>query len=670
MNSEHMSRRSVLRAGGVAGLAAATGLATAGASAAAPADQHRTKIVDLGPAVVRFSLMSAVLVGDILYIGSRNLEAAKIIAFHVPTGKVVGETSLATGHSVQAIAADPTGAYVYAGVLQKAAGAGYVYRWDLKALGTPATALGRIKDRDVRDLAVAPDGTVYAVGSGGATAPALWEYDPAKKEFAELGSPSPDATTALAVAATRDTVFFGAGSTLHAGGGASKAVLFAYDRTSRAFTDVTPAELRGDAAVRELAVVGDRLAVGTAGSTEPSKVAVMDLTDLSRYEVASSTGKTAKKFAAADGRIYFANETGLLAYDTATRTVAPVEFEGPALGEIWGVDSRDGKILVTSAFGFVAEIDPKAKKAEVTELAEAGAPASPQTVMGIAAGGGNVYISGTGTIARHNLRRREVAYLRAPGEAKDAIVVGDTLYTGQYSSEGIWAYHPRRLDPIRKVASFPAAQNRPADVAWDDTHRLVLVGAESDTEGGGSFWTYNPRTGTSRCFVNPIDAGQCVRGVAAKNGVAYLGGDNNTKTTPYATVVAFDPVAGKELWRIDPQQTAGIAALALRGRHLYGISRKGGFFVINVRTRTLIHRADITAVSKGYAAMVTNQGVVYGVSDTTVFRFHPRTFAVSVVVPDINGGWYSGSHLANDELGRLYTMRGRNLVQITDRPGF
>ena len=66
--------------------------------------------------------------------------------------------------------------------------------------------------------------------------------------------------------------------------------------------------------------------------------------------------------------------------------------------------------------------------------------------------------------------------------------------------------------------------------------------------------------------------------------------------------------------------------------------------------------------------MVTNRGVVYGVSDTTVFRFDPRTFAVTTVVSGINGGWYSGAHLANDEAGHLYTMRGRNLVRITDRP--
>ncbi|MEU7581725.1 hypothetical protein AB0B50_29455 [Streptomyces sp. NPDC041068] len=312
-----------------------------------------------------------------------------------------------------------------------------------------------------------------------AAAPALWEYDPAKGEIVGHGVPSANATTAQAVAATDTTVFFGAGSILHGGGGKSKAALYAYDRSSREFTHVTPSELQRDASIRELAVVDDKLIVGTAGHAALAQLAVMDLSDLTAYRV-----------------------------------------------------------------------------------------------------------------------------------------------------------------------------------------------AESDTEGGGSLWTYDPRTERFRCYVDPIDEGQCVRGVATKDGVAYLGSDNNTGAGPKATAVAFDPVAGKELWRVDPQQSAGVAALAIRGRHVYGVSRKGGLFVVDIPRRKLLHRADISAVSNGYAAMVTDRGVVYGVSDTTVFRFHPRTFAVSTVVADINGGWYSGSRLTNDESGRLYTMRGRNLVQITDRPEF
>ncbi|MFD4258274.1 PQQ-binding-like beta-propeller repeat protein [Streptomyces sp. NPDC058534] len=666
MNNPHPSRRTVLRAGGVTGLAAAVGLTAHSAQAAPAAADRAPHIVDLGPAVRQFSLMSALLIGDTAYIGSRNIEPAQIIAVDLPTQKMVARTDLANGHSIQALAADDSGRYLYAGILQKASsGSANLFRWDLHSPDRPAEPLGSIADRDVRALAVAPDGVVYAVGGGSGTAPALWEYDPATGEIRNVGTPDPEVTLARAVAATRTHAFFGAGTTFNGGGDTSRAALYVYDRSAKSFTSIAPSELLGDPSIRDLAVLGDRLAVSTAGSTEDAKVALLDLNDLSSYQVATSIGKVAKSFAMIGDTVYYANEEGLLAYRPRTNAISPVRFDGPELGEIWGVDSRAGKAVVTSAYGFVAQIDPERGTAAVTDLGRAGAPMAPQTVMGIAAGGGYVYVGGNATIARHTLGSDEVVNLRAPGEAKDAIVVNRVLYTGQYNSQGIWRYDPRTGE-IGQAAHFPSEQNRPLDVTFDEDNGLVLAGVQSDTEGGGALWTYHPRTNRCRHFANPVDESQCVRGIASRNGVAFLGGDNTTPTGPRSTVVAFDPVAGEELWRVDPRQSAGTAALAVRGRHLYGLSRKGGLFVIDIPRRKLIHRADVSSVSNGFAAMVTNRGVVYGVSDTSVFRFHPRTFAVSVVVPDIDGGWYSGSHIAHDERGRLYTMRGRTLVQITD----
>ncbi|WP_017200054.1 PQQ-binding-like beta-propeller repeat protein [Arthrobacter sp. M2012083] len=671
MEKSNISRRSVLQVGGAASLAAAIGLAAgqpASASALLGSKPKATEILDLGPAVVQFSLMSGLLVGDVLYIGSRNLEPVRIIAFHVPTGKVIGQTELSNGHSIQTLAADPSGRYLYAGVLQKAAGTlPNLFRWDLNSLGTKATAIGYIGDRDVRDISVAPNGRLYAVGGGSSTAPALWEYNPATGQVASLGIPDAGATLARAVAATDATVFFGAGSTLNGGSGASRACLYAYDTASRKFTNVTPSEILPDPSIRDLAVVGDKLVVSSAGSLENAKMAALSLANHSSYALAVSEGKVAKSFAVMGDNVYFANETGLLAYSLASNTIAAVPFEGPSLGEVWGVDSRDGKLLVTSGYGFIAEIDPVAGTSKTTDLGEAGAPSDPQTVMGIAAGAGYVYVGGNGVIARRSLKDGHVTNMRAPGEAKDAIVVDGALYTGQYSGQGIWSYNPLDGNSITQVAEFPKEQNRPLDVCWDERNKLVLVVTQADTEGGGSLWTYDPRTGKKGFFVNPIDDVQLVRAVASREGVAYLGG-GLPGITGAGTVVAFDPIAGKELWRIDPGQGAGVSALAVQGKYLYGISRKGSVFVIDLPKRKVVHQADISSVCYGFAALVTNRGAVYGVSNTHVFRFDPKTFELATVVADIDGAWYSGSHINNDEDGYLYTMRGRNLVRINDHP--
>lgn len=669
-DSPSPSRRRLLQAGGAFGLATAAGSLLAPRAVAAAGAAPSTVVTDLGPGLVQFSLMSGLLVGDTVYIGSRNLTPSSVIGFHLPSRKVVSSTHLGAGPepSVQALAADPTGQYLYIGVLVKAdQGRPNLYRWDLKTPDKPAVAIGRTEDRDIRDLAVAPDGTVFAVGGVPGKAPVLWEYDPATGVVTDRGAPDPKATLARAVAATGTTVFFGAGSVLAGGSGASRASLFAFDRQTRTFTSIVPKEMEKDPSLRELAVVDGHLIVGTSGGVDPAKVAVMDLEDLSSYTVVATEGKVVKTFAADEERFYFASETGVHAYSKANRTISPVQFTGPDLGEIWGVDHVDGKLAVVSGYGFVAEIDVSARTSVVTDLHDAGAKAGPQAGMGIAAGRGYVYLGGNGAVSRRDLKSGEVVNLRAPGEAKDAEVIDGVLYTGQYNAQGIWRYSPSARRQPQQAASFPSEQNRPLDTSWDPDNGLLLVGVQSDTEGGGALWTYSPKTGKSASYVNPIDDIQLVRAVANRDGVAYLGGDNASKEGPRATVVAVDPVTGKEQWRLDPQQTAGVAALAVQGRNLYGLTTKGGLFVVDRRTRKVVHSADVSSVSKGFAAMVTNRGAVYGVSDTTLFRFHPKTFAVSTVVADINGAWYSGPHV-NAHGGLLYTLRGSSLVAVDDRP--
>jgi hypothetical protein len=289
-------------------------------------------------------------------------------------------------------------------------------------------------------------------------------------------------------------------------------------------------------------------------------------------------------------------------------------------------------------------------------------------VMGIAAGCDAVYVGGNGTIARHSLRDGTTQYLRAPGEAKDAEVINGVLYTGQYSSQGIWTYNPAKDQAPRQAAAFPGGQNRPLDTCWDPMRNCLLVAVQSDTEGGGALWTYDPVKAKKANFLNPIDDVQLVRAVATRQGIAYLGGDNAQKTGPRGTVVAFDPAAGRELWRLESGQAYGIGSLAVLGKYLYGMALKGGFFVVDLEQRKLVHTADHRAVCPQWSAMVVNRGRVYAVSDTTLLRFDPRTFAMTVVAAELNGGWYSGCHVNRDERGVLYTMRGTNLVAIDDRP--
>ncbi|MEV4776744.1 PQQ-binding-like beta-propeller repeat protein [Microbacterium sp. LWH12-1.2] len=676
--SQNVSRRTALQLGlsGIlaAGMTAAT-VSPAFAAAPRPAGPKRpagrktTRITDIGPGMMQYSLMSGVLLDGVCYIGSRNLEPVSILALDVASGKVLHTTNLTSGHSIQALALDRERRILYAGVLQKAAGTPNLYRWDLNQPQNPAVALGELGDRDVRDLAVAPDGVLFAAGgtSGAGIAPKLWQYDPATEQITDLGVPDPSATLARAVAATDTTVYYGAGTTFGGGSGSSRATLYAYDRATRVYSDITPAEMKADPSIRELMIDGDRLLASTAGGAEPTKVAAISLADPSTYLLATSIGKTAKNFAVLGDDVFFANETRLIRW-TPTSGALGLFDVGVDLGEMWGLDPLDGELLAVSGYGYVATVRGDGTVSRTIDLGEAGAPVSPQTCMGIAVGAGYAYVGGNGGVARHDLRGGGVINLRSPGEAKDAEVLGGVLYTGQYSSQGIWRYDPASGQPMQQAMEAPTAQNRPLDTRWDDVNELLLVAAQSDTEGGGSIWTFDPVTGTSTSVINPIDDIQMVRAVTTSGGIAYLGGDNAQKTGPRGTVVAWDPVAGRELWRIETGLPNGIAALESHGRYVFALTIKGGLVVIDGPRQKIVHTADHGALVKGFAALKAARGVIYGVSDSTLFRIDPKTFAVTVVVADINGGWYSGPHLNVDEEGVIYTLRGRTLVKVEDWP--
>ncbi|POC78907.1 hypothetical protein CRN61_13360, partial [Vibrio vulnificus] len=122
-------------------------------------------------------------------------------------------TDLGSGYSIQAMAPDASGRYLYAGVLRDGMdGKPNLYRWDLSTPDQAAIGVGETGDRDIRALAVAPDGKVYLAGGGQTSiAPSLWEYDPATEAVTSWGVPDPGATIAQSVAATGNIVYFGTG---------------------------------------------------------------------------------------------------------------------------------------------------------------------------------------------------------------------------------------------------------------------------------------------------------------------------------------------------------------------------------------------------------------------------------------------------------------------------
>jgi len=631
------------------------------------AETSTSSIEDLGPAnASMFPLMSGLQVGDLLFIGSRNLTPSQVIGYHLPTRRVIRRHRLGPGKFVQALAASPDGSTLYGGVV----GAGsepnlYAIEIhdpvDVGSRDCPARPVATFPGLDGRALSVAPDGVVFAVGKQ--DPPSLWEFRPASGEVRQLAVPDPKATQARGVAATDRTVYFGSGSNLGGGGGASRSDVFAVDRKSGQVTSIQPSALDDDPAVRQLALAGDRLLVGTQGRGGIGHLSVIPLESPERAEVHRFPGKSVGCFHVTDEAVFFGAH-GVYRYDRSTGTIE--EIPGVDVTERWALGyfrsaDDEAELINLSSFGAVQHVRPSTGRTETVDLLEAGAPAQPQLGMSLAVDDDRVYVGGNGGVVRHDLRTGAVARLPVPGEAKSMDVVSGALLMAVYNSQGIW----RAVDgAARKVATLPPEQNRPQDTAWDADRGLLLIGSQNDTEGGGSLALFDPETVSVELIVNPIDELQMVRAVAVTTDRWYLGGWSRYRNGSPGEIVALDPATRSEQWRLDPQLGAGLSCLGVLGNTVVGVTMNGRLVAVDRHQGKPIADRDVTGLTPGMSQLVRVGDRLFVGTEHAVFAVD-QDLGIEVITDRLDGAWYSGPKIAADRQGRLYTLRGRHLVRIT-----
>ncbi|GAB2592342.1 NHL repeat-containing protein [Kribbella endophytica] len=651
-----IGRRQALQLGAAAGIAVAA--ARVGTAAAATTTAPRVEVTDLGPGVTNFSLAAGIPVGDRVYVASRNIDPMRIVGFDLTTDKVTSVTA-GPGISTQLLAADPQGKYLYAAIDERGQAAPGFIRLDLSAPDAPKEDLASIPGLGPYAITMAPDNVLYFGGQE--KNPSLRRYDGATGELTTVPGPDPLAPMIRCLLATEDRVYVGTGASLGATPTSSKAGLFVLDRATNEYTSILPAEFADAVEVRDLMIEGDSLYVCST-TKDGAAVAIVDLADPTSYRLLQSDRPFLRLPRVLGDKIYF-NGGALIELTVATGKFREVTVAGAQFGEIWGLWIRAGKVMVVSAFGLVFEVDPATGTSKTHDLIAGGAPTGPQLAMSVAAGAGGVYVGGTNSVMYHDLRSGKQTRILAQSEAKDVLIRDGVGYFAQYNQIGILAYNPRRDGQWpRTVAPLPSAQNRPHQIVWDDRHRLALVGIQSDTQSGGSLLTFDPRTRATTAAINPIDATQMVRAVTVHDGIAYLGGQNVGNTG--GTVVAWDPQRRKELWRLDPQaKGTGVTGLAVLGGRLYVMCHRGDFFVIDLRTRKIVHTANHGPVVPNYGTLLVSKGQAYATSSKAFFRFDPKTYARTDLVT-LNAEWYGIPRSALDERGTFYAIRGRNLIRI------
>ncbi|MCX5085438.1 hypothetical protein [Streptomyces sp. NBC_00401] len=652
--SPSIDRRRVLQLGALAGLAAAFA-----PGMAAAADTPPVRITDLGPAVNNFSLAAGIPVGDRVYVASRNIDPMRIVGYDLTTRKVTSITP-GPGISTQLLAADPDDHYLYSAVDERGGAEPGLIRLDLSKPDAPKEDLASLGGLRPYAIAMAPDGVLFFGGQE--VGPRLRMYEPAAGALKEITGPDPDVPMIRCLVATEHHVYIGTGASLGATPTSTKAGLFVMDRATGEYTSLLPPEFADAVEVRDIALKGGKL-YACATPADGATVAIIDLADPSRYQLLKYSSKFLRlPVFVGDDKVYFNGGT-LVELTLSTGVFREIKLQDGEFGEIWGLWERGGSVMAVSAFGLVYQVDPATGQATTYDLVAGGAPADPQLAMSVAAGAGGVYVGGTNAVIRRDLRDGTKTRILAPSEAKDILIHEHVAYFAQYNSIGILAHDPR-VDGewTRKPALLPPDQNRPHQIVWDDQNQVALVGLQSDTRGGGSLMTFDPETSKTTVAVNPIDKTQMVRAVTAQEGLAYLGGQNVGNSG--GTVVAWDPIRHRELWRMTPQtKPTGVTGLAVLGHHLYVMCYKGDFFVVDLTTRKVVHTANHGPVVPNYGTLLVSRGQVFCTSSRAFFRFDPRT-SERTDLATLDGEWYGIPRSAVDEQGQFYAIRGRNLIRI------
>ena len=599
-NPPTLSRRHVLQAGGAAGLAAALGLSASGPAAAksSTAQTAPPKIVDLGPAVVQFSLMSSVLVGDIVYIGSRNLDPVRIVAFHVPTGKVVGETVLDTATASRPWRPIPRAATctpVSSKIPSDRSRTCTAGTWRRLARGngrsagsvtaTCATSAwhrtvpvrgGRREPHGRRCGSTTPR-PARSSASGSPTRAPRWRV--------RLRPPTPQCSSAPAAPSA-------------AAASAGRACPGAYSRATRPSPRSPlrrcwpiPASANWRSSETGWWSVPPRRRSSrrwpswtwTTASYIRGDVHRQDCQELRRHRRQG----------------LLRQRVGHLRVLLASNSISQVDSTGrpSAKSGAWTPEQQ--------APGHVG-LRLRGRDRPRHRNHGGHRPWRSRRTRHSPDGHGHCGRRGFRLRRRKRSDRPPLARHRrggqpaVPGRGQGRRGRGRRPLHRPVQLAGHLEVRPRSGQPIHQAADFPGAQNRPLDVCWDDVNKVMLVAGAVRHRGRRVVLDLRPRHRGRQCFINPIDNRQLLRAVATRDGVAYLGGGLPSWTAA-GTIVAFDPVAGKELWRIEPRKGAGHSALAVQGRYLYGLTRKGGIFVLDIPTRKLVHTADISSCPTGSA---------------------------------------------------------------------
>lgn len=608
-------------------------------------------IIDSGPASLAAPIVTGQIIGGNAFTVSRGLQPV-----------LVGELDLAT-RNVTRVLELPTGSGAWASTV--ASGTLYVgtygpaHLYQVDPSGSPERVAEFPREQFIWDAAAAPDDSIYL---GTYPTASVYRYDTSTGTVQTYGSVAPGELYVRSIGYFGGKVYAGIGS---------RAGLVALDAETGDRAELLPPELEDESFVYDLEVSSEVIVAGT----DPSGfLAVIDRNDPSQYEIVETGTKTVDAIAIAGDTIYFTTRTAgtLFAYDRNTGQLEDLGIPSPG-EETRELFVRDGTLVGFAGSGAVWNYDLASGDVILIDLQEAGHPAAPEPPQSITTAGGAVHVGGHWQVTRHDARSGKAFRARIPGEPKAMVEARGKVYAALYPSAQVWAYDADDPEPVaHQIASIHEEQERPRDIAYNPRTRTIAIGTQPHYGRlGGALALLNVESHELQTFRNVIQD-QSVSAVDTRgaSGTIYVGSEirGGIGVPPVAREAhlgAWDPSTQQNVWEVAPVSGAPeIYDIQLAGGRLVGVTSGGQAFSIDPTSGEVLARAAFDGATELRRAGDT----LYGVDRNRVYTINPKTLERAVLYEGLSSQWYTGPHLAPDDVCGIYALRRLSLIRVGTNP--
>lgn len=638
--------------------AATVALSLAGQfSPAANAEDPRSAstVADLGPAVVGTAVNGAELVGDKLYLVSRQAVPANLATLDLSSRTVVDVTDIPSGIEGWAATAVNGGRDLYFGMHTPAD----LYHYDTVSATLDTQPVATFpRELLVMDQTAAPDDVIYVAGMARGASGGVYAFNPATRAVEALGTPAPGQRYVRSIAADENRVYAGMGPA---------ASIRYRDRNGGDWATIDVPELTGESFVYDIAVAGRYLTFGT----EPSGLfGMVDLETNHVTVVPVPGGRTVDSIVMDGTMAYFTvRPDGVLySYDIVTGTLTELATPSPG-AEHRKLFVSKGDIIGVGGAGDVWRYSLADGSVDLLDAIESGMPRSPErAAQSLTVMEGYAYVGGHWGIQRHDDTTGSSTRFAIPGETKTMVGVRGTLFASIYPSSQVWTHDPD-TGSTQLLAQIRDNQMRPRTSHYNKATDSLLVGTrEVYGNVGGAISVVDPDTGdisTHRDLVTD----QTPVSLTSINSTAFVGheihGEVHDPTTTEAHLVGWDIASASTTWDVvpvpDSPAITGLAAYGTPdGPAVYGLTSNGWLFAVDPQSGEVIERIKTGSRASD---LVEAGGAVHALIDGSIFRIVDHAPGVELELVDPG----AFTHLAVDDTDdfRLYAVGIRSVDGVS-----